>query len=328
MDNFMDKLAKRFNAGEIIKANSQAEARDLKRMQERTAEYERMMQEMRRLNLKNIEVTEQVQQMIQCGIEQFEGQSRGDELLANKIDRTGADLISEAEALKVLIRDNGDFLKSDMGSVKDSVESVRVHIDSVISNTESVNDHIDSVKGNIESVKKDIGSFKGNIDSVKDSVESIKGSVSDAAFKTEEGFYRVSGRLDEMERAINEELQQNHQAVFVALRDLEDKAGGDGEMKEAIRTMKELLVGLKVSTEEGQKHLEEHVHKENIRVYRNVQAELKEEAARKAREMGERMDKLESNMKKNSGLKPLVLITLLLALAGLGIQVAQILQLF
>lgn len=52
MDNFMDKLAKRFNAGEMIKANAQAEARDMKRLQERTAEYENMMREMRRLNLK------------------------------------------------------------------------------------------------------------------------------------------------------------------------------------------------------------------------------------------------------------------------------------
>ena len=89
MDNFMDKLAKRFNAGEIIKANSQAEARDMKRMQERTAEYERMMQEMRRLNLKNVELTEQVQQLIQCGIEQIEGYGSGEALLGNKIDETG-----------------------------------------------------------------------------------------------------------------------------------------------------------------------------------------------------------------------------------------------
>ena len=73
MDNFMDKLAKRFNSGEIMRANAAAEAREMKRAKEQAAEYERMMQEMRRLNLKNVEVTEQVQQLIQAGIEQFEG---------------------------------------------------------------------------------------------------------------------------------------------------------------------------------------------------------------------------------------------------------------
>ena len=412
MDNFMDKLAKRFNAGEIIKANSQAEARDMKRMQERTAEYERMMQEMRRLNLKNVELTEQVQQLIQCGIEQLENYGSGEELLGNKIDETGISLRTEAAVIQGTLKENADSvnenvesIKSDVASVKEeiepvknymysikySVDSVKEQVDSIMDNTDSVKDHVDSMKENVDSVKDHVDSMKENVDSVKgnvdsmkynidsvkdnvdimkddmntikdsvdfmkdnmdflksnvdsvkyntdsvkDSVDSVKytmeilkGSVSDAVYKTDDGFYRVSGRLDEMERAINEELQQNHQAVFVALRDLEDKAGNDDEMKESIRTMKELLVGFRLSSEEGQKHLEEHVHKENVRVYRNVQAALSEEATRKARELGERMDRLESDMKKNSGVKLLVIITLLLSLASFGMQVAQILQLF
>lgn len=436
MDNFMDKLAKRFNAGEIIKANSQAEARDMKRMQERTAEYERMMQEMRRLNLKNVELTEQVQQLIQCGIEQIEGYGSGEALLGNKIDETGTSLREEIEPVKNymysvkysvdsvkentdsikdssdLVRESVDFIKNDMESLKGSVESVRDNMDAVKDGTDLVKDSVESVradmgsvKESVDSVRADMGSVKdsvdsvrtdmksvrdsvdsvradmgsvrdsvdsvstdmesvrdsvdfvrsdmasvrdgldfirGNMDSVKDStdlvkegmdsvkadMETLKGSISDAAYKTDDGFYRVSGRLDEMERNINEEMQQNHQAVFIAIRDLEDKAGNDSEIKEAVRTMKELLVGLRLNSEEGQKHLEEHVHKENVRVYRNVQAVVSEEATRRTRELGERIDHLENGMKKNSGLKPLVLITLLLALASLGMQVAQILQLF
>lgn len=348
MDNFMDKLAKRFNAGEIIKANSQAEARDMRRMQERTAEYERMMQEMRRLNLKNVELTEQVQQLIQCGIEQLESYGSGEELLGNKIDETGTSFKTEAASIQEALKENTDSvkgniesIKTDVASVKEeiepvknymysvkySVDSVREHVDSVMDNMDSVKESVDSMKDSMDSVKGNMDSVKSGIDSVKDNMEILKGSVSDAVHKSDDGFYRMSGRLDEMERAINEELQQNHQAVFIALRDLEDKAGNDGEMKESIRTMKELLVGLRLSSEEGQKHLEEHVHKENVRVYRNVQAALSEEATRKARELGERMDRLESGMKKNSGIKPLVIITLLLALASLGMQIAQILQL-
>lgn len=401
MDNFMDKLAKRFNAGEIIKANSQAEARDMKRMQERTAEYERMMQEMRRLNLKNVELTEQVQQLIQCGIEQIEGYGSGEALLGNKIDETGTSLKEEIEPVKNYmysvkysvdsvkestdsikdssdlvresvdsvradmgsVRDGVDSVRADMGSVKDSVESIRTDmesvrdsvdlvrtdigpvrdsVDSVRADMEAVRDGVDFVRSDMASVRDGLDFIRGNIDSVKDGtdlvkegmdsvkadMESLKGSISDAAYKTDDGFYRVSGRLDEMERNINEEMQQNHQAVFIAIRDLEDKAGNDSEMMESIRTMKELLVGLRLNSEEGQKHLEEHVHKENVRVYRNVQAVVSEEATRRTRELGERIDHLESGMKKNSGLKPLVIITLLLALASLGMQVAQILQLF
>lgn len=291
MDNFMDKLAKRFNAGEIIRANAQAEARDMKRMQERTAEYERMMQEMRRLNLKNVEMTEQVQQLIQCGIEQFEEYGNDTSEIINAVTLT------------------------------------------------------------------------------KDDVLSIKSSVTDAAAKSDDGFYRMDSKLDAVERTMADNLRQNQQAVSEALKELESrleqqmKADNDmdmaferietaistgryategniremseviGQMKESvaqmeetIRNTREILIATRMSVEEGNKHLEEHIHKENVRVYRNVQAVVVEETTKRARDMGVRMDQMESNMKKTSGLKPLVVLTLLLSLASVAIQVLQILQ--
>lgn len=60
MDNFMDKLAQKFNAQELIKANSKAEAEEMKRLQLQVAEYERILQEIRRLNYKNTELSEQL----------------------------------------------------------------------------------------------------------------------------------------------------------------------------------------------------------------------------------------------------------------------------
>ena len=69
MDNFMDKLTKRFSAGELIKANGAAEERELKIAREQALENEKLLQEIRRLNLKNVELSEQVGQLIQCGIE-------------------------------------------------------------------------------------------------------------------------------------------------------------------------------------------------------------------------------------------------------------------
>lgn len=52
MDNFMDKLAQRFNAQEIIKANSQAEAQELDKLRMQMDAYDECLKEMRRLNLK------------------------------------------------------------------------------------------------------------------------------------------------------------------------------------------------------------------------------------------------------------------------------------
>ena len=64
MDNFMDKLAQKFSAQEMIKANSQAEAEEMKRLQMQVSEYEKILQEMRKLNYKNTELSEKLDLMI------------------------------------------------------------------------------------------------------------------------------------------------------------------------------------------------------------------------------------------------------------------------
>jgi len=64
MDNFMDKLAQKFNAQEMIKANSQAEAEEMKRLQLQVSEYEKILQEIRKLNYRNTELSEQLERMI------------------------------------------------------------------------------------------------------------------------------------------------------------------------------------------------------------------------------------------------------------------------
>ena len=53
MDNFIDKLAQKFTAGEVIKANQAAEEGELRRLREQVAEYERCLQEMRKIKMRN-----------------------------------------------------------------------------------------------------------------------------------------------------------------------------------------------------------------------------------------------------------------------------------
>lgn len=282
MDNFMDKLAKRFNAGEIIKANAQAEARDMKRMQERTAEYERLMQEMRRLNLKNVEVTEQVQQLIKCGIEQIEGYGNAGELLEGKIDQTDELIKEEAQSLKTA----AEAAREEVQALCEDVSKLSVKADEGLS----------GVSGRLDEIERAVEA------SFEQAFERLETAAAADRYATEEGLREVSGLVRQMEKS----LRQN---------------------EEALKTVREILVATRMSVEEGQKRLEEHVHKENVRVYRNVQAVITDEATKKARELNTRLDQLESSAKKNGGVRPLLIITFLLALASVGLQVAQILQL-
>lgn len=64
MDNFMDKLAQKFSAQEMINANSQAEAEEMKRLQMQVSEYEKILQEMRKLSYKNTELSERLELVI------------------------------------------------------------------------------------------------------------------------------------------------------------------------------------------------------------------------------------------------------------------------
>lgn len=211
MDNFMDKLTKRFSAGEMIKANGEAEERELKWAREQAAENEKLLQEIRRLNLKNVELTEQAGQLIRCGIEQFE-----------EYDRTA-----------------------------------------------------DKTKG----------SFEEYVTEVRELLAKIEASME-----------KVSAGMAEMKNtgeAIDETTDDTKERLFEAI-----------------------------------KALEEHVHKENVKVYRNVQAVVMDQSTQRAREMGDRLDALERNAKKNNSLRPLAVITFLAAVASLILQLAGMLHLF
>ncbi len=64
MDNFMDKLAQKFNAQDVIHANAEAETAEMERLQQKVAEYERILQEMRKLNVKNAEISEKIDSIL------------------------------------------------------------------------------------------------------------------------------------------------------------------------------------------------------------------------------------------------------------------------
>ena len=81
MDNFMDKLAQKFSAQEMIKANSQAEAEEMKRLQLQVAEYEKILQEMRKLNYRNTELAEKLDMMIGDNADKIQGMKEDEQRL-------------------------------------------------------------------------------------------------------------------------------------------------------------------------------------------------------------------------------------------------------
>ena len=291
VDNFMDKLAKRFNAGEMIRANAQAEARDMKRLQERTAEYENMMREMRRLNLKNVEVTEQVQQLIQCGIEQFEGYGTSENAIGKKMEELQGDLAATKEELL------------------DNESAMERLLEDLHRELSDMNQEMGNIRTDLSGVNQEIGSVRTDLSGMHSDLSAMGGSVNTLQYQ----FAGFDNSMRMLEQTVQEGMNKGIDADALA------------PIMDSIREMREMIAGAGASAEQANKKLEEHVHRENVRVYRNVQAALVDETGKKAREMNTRLDQMEGTLKKNGGVKAMVVITMLAALVSATLQVLMML---
>lgn len=197
MDNFMDKLAHKMSASELIKANSAAEAMELKRLREQLAEYESILQETRKLNLKNTELTDQARDLVGIGL---------------------------------------------------------------------------------SDIRKALEENKTN-----------KNNIEEKQINIEEKLSKIAENL--------QKLQEN----------LEKQEGGDK------------------AAEELMNKIEDFVHKENVKVYRNVQAVVVDSLKEQTEELKTENSKIEKHF---AGIKPLLIITVILAVANIAINVVQMLGLF
>lgn len=97
MDTFIDKLAQRFSAQDMIRANLAAEAKETRKLREKMESYESLLQEMRQINLKNMESAERVNRILQEGT--FTDKEYLQELFAQKEEVLGEQCAKTEEAL-------------------------------------------------------------------------------------------------------------------------------------------------------------------------------------------------------------------------------------
>lgn len=73
MDTFIDKLAQKLTAQEMIKANAAADAEELKRIRSQVAQYEALLKEIREASRANTEAAGTIRQMTQEALEKLAG---------------------------------------------------------------------------------------------------------------------------------------------------------------------------------------------------------------------------------------------------------------
>lgn len=156
MDNFMDKISQKLNSQEIIRANAAADAAALENLEKQLAlfknqmeKYDDCLQEMRKLNLKNIESAQGVQELADKANEKL-GQTVGEveAVSVSKIKET-SDLsiaginqtLSESLAKIAEIKENSDSLEK----ITENMSGLQTRLEELFKSMEDFL-HTDNVK--------------------------------------------------------------------------------------------------------------------------------------------------------------------------------------
>lgn len=274
MDSFVDKMAQKFTAQDMINANIAAEEKELQRLRMQVNEYDARLQEIRKLNLKNLELADNLQAMI---------------------DAENARLQENAGT-----EDRQDFEKED--EIGAALAENKVKIEEMIEKLMTQTKQLTMAK--LETMEK--------LDAVASRIESRLPQENRPMLD------EIAARLDN--RAALEEIASKIDSrptlteiteALAAQADAEEPEAGGGELEQKL--------------DEINAQLTDHVHKENVKVYRNVQAALIDENKKLAEALAmpqadikAQLDKVD---KKVTGLKALAVITLIASLANIALWV-------
>ncbi len=221
MDTFMDKLASKLNAQEMIRANSAAEAAETEKLRQEVEAYKQCLNEMQEICSKNAGVGDEVAELVRASMDKIaaiQAESGKSEEVLSAMQNSSENLVREMQnqSQSVLFE-----MKSSSDTVLDSVKNHSLHV-----------------------------------------VEAMRGSAS----------------------GVMESVRQNSDSVVAQI-----KAGND-ELKEAIKA--EIIAELQKEL----KAQEEVVHKECVKVYRNVQAVVTEENDKQTGTIVESQNKLKKKV--------------------------------
>lgn len=273
MDNFMDKLAGRYSASEMIKANSQAETAQMEGLQEQVEAYEAVLQEMRKLNYKNTELTEKMYSLVDESIEkvrtlQIEASETGanpeaisremsdavtgalNEAL-NNMDSTVAKTISESLASALAqptedikqsaiatmnARQAIETIDSKVSGIQTGISENAGEIRNIAEALRAVNEKLDLVSGGINTLKIS-GESDGQVSpELVDKIDTISLLVEDAGEKSEAAFSGINGKLEAVSASANQisaELDGLRQIIAAS------------DTKSTIDSVNESIIGVK-----------------------------------------------------------------------------------
>lgn len=264
MDNFIDKLAQKFIAGEVIRANTQAEEKELKRLREQVAEYERCLQEMRKVQMTNTQTAQNLHDLMVESTQNFRKLVEENSVKVQEITTQGI------EALGKHTNESMENLKK---YTQESMETYQKH-------------------------KEECA------DTLQEITKQSIGKIADIQLESD------------VQKA---EAKKAVEAATVTMEQMQEKAL---KMQEAVKELTAVMEKNQKEVDEWFKQADDFLHKENVKVYRNVQAVIVDETEKKAEVV---IKAQEDSTKKIT--KPVLIFAAVGAVAAVANLVVQILEL-
>ena len=227
MDNFMDKLAEKYNATDMIKANSQAETAQMQSLQEQVEAYETVLQEMRKLNYKNSELTEKMYALVDESLEkvrtlQIEAKEGGATPEAASIEMSEAVGRAVSEAVDSM----------DISGIKDQLFEIRQSNTNTEESLSAVAAAVASMQSGSSNVTRDeiLEAIKETDDSLRDQMNAIATAIQQLPNSVVSETREISSSTD------ISDLEETLKSVQDSVVNMNDKLGGIDEM---IRELKD-----------------------------------------------------------------------------------------
>lgn len=319
MDTFIDKLAQKLTAQDMINANSAADAAELTRLREQMAEYEDLLKD------------------IQDENEKGKNASSCMERCVSELNQSTSGLTQSASLMEQQV----SGLTQSASLMEQQVSGLNSHIGQMNDATAAIRESVEEIRESAADMKESTAGFGDGIMRLNESATNIGDGViqlNDQNFRLGEGVVRLENSTSKLEQTVERSektVSAAAQTVVRAEQSVTKAEQGYARTDELIRTamakiekiqadhgsteeLKDILTTLQKAQTEQFNQLADHVHKENVKVYRNVQAVVVEENDKQNENNGKGFGFLSGRVNM---LLVVSLVSLLASCAGLVFQI-------
>ena len=231
MDTFMDKFAQRKKAQGMIDANAAADAANMEKLKRQVNEYELLLQEMRKVNLKTAENAGQMSKAIQAGIEKIEAfqadnaAHAGQEKILSEIKGQLEILLTEVklqnETLSAEIKKQNETLSADIKKQNETLSAeIKKQNETLSAEIKKQNETLSAeIKKQNETLSAGIKEQQETLSGeMKEQMEAflpeLKKKVEEASKQSEDFFHKESVKVyRNVQAAMTEELNKQTEAL-------------------------------------------------------------------------------------------------------------------